>query len=119
MKICGCKESNNISINIDSSHIYVYIVMDFFTDFFFGVAYVEEFSKICPIFFINSNSIVNEYIELPIIENHNFKNDITYENNEHNNKFNKFKYIYVDDKFEYIFFSLCSSAGLYFYIIIN
>ncbi|CDU18973.1 protease, putative [Plasmodium yoelii] len=81
--------------------------------FFLGVAYVEEFSKICPIFFINANSIVNknEYTELPIIENHNFKSDITYEDNEHNNKFNKFKYIYVDDKFEYIYFSLCSSAG--------
>ncbi|CAD2108721.1 conserved Plasmodium protein, unknown function [Plasmodium vinckei] len=78
--------------------------------FFFGVAYVEEFSKICPIFFINANSIVNEneYTELPIIENHNFKNDIAYEDNENNNKF---KYIYVDNKFEYIFFSLCSSAG--------
>ncbi|VWU49472.1 protease, putative [Hepatocystis sp. ex Piliocolobus tephrosceles] len=101
--ICFIKE-------IEESYSFICSIFAFFY-FFFVVAYVEEISKILPLIFVYVQRNKQEYIELPIVENDHYVNNITYEEDINESSIKKFKYITVNDKLEYIFFSLCSSAG--------
>ncbi|EUD68597.1 hypothetical protein C922_00996 [Plasmodium inui San Antonio 1] len=85
-------------------------------NFFLVVAYVEEGSKVLPMVFVqmNEKKNENEYVELPLVDSTSFLNQGGHEA-DHDEKKNtgvdKFRYIYAEDILEYIYFSLCSSAG--------
>ncbi|SOV12693.1 conserved Plasmodium membrane protein, unknown function [Plasmodium sp. gorilla clade G2] len=99
---------------VNRSLYFVYSIIVFFY-FFFIIAYVEELSKIMPMLFvyINISHCKNEYKELPLVNDSNILEDPSYEEGPKVQEYRrpKFQYIIVNDELEYIFFSLCSSAG--------
>ncbi|GAW81747.1 hypothetical protein, conserved [Plasmodium gonderi] len=109
--ICFVKEIGGSLLLLCSIVVFFY--------FFLVVAYVEEFSKILPMIFVQINEDKNksEYIELSLVDNkcfldknvHKEDDDDDFRKKDH--IMDKFKYIYASDILEYIFFSLCSSAG--------
>ncbi|KJP85837.1 hypothetical protein AK88_04544 [Plasmodium fragile] len=63
---------------------------------------------------MNEEKNKNEYVELPLLDNTTFLNQAEQEadhDEKKDSRMDKFRYIYANDKLEYIFFSLCSSAG--------
>ncbi|ETW37674.1 hypothetical protein PFTANZ_01625 [Plasmodium falciparum Tanzania (2000708)] len=100
---------------VKRSLYFAYSIIVFFY-FFFIIAYVEEFSKIIPMLFvyINIPHYKNEYKELPLVNESHILEDPNYEEGENVQEYRrtKLQYIIVNDELEYIFFSLCSSAGL-------
>ncbi|SBT77642.1 conserved Plasmodium protein, unknown function [Plasmodium ovale] len=105
--VCFVKE-------VKESHLFLCSIVVFFY-FFFVVAYVEEISKIIPMVFIQIKAKRNQnmYTELPVIDSVPYINETVHEEADKIRAKNvaKYKYITVNDKLEYIFFSLCSSAG--------
>ncbi|CAC9696360.1 conserved Plasmodium membrane protein, unknown function [Plasmodium sp. DRC-Itaito] len=99
---------------VKRSLYFVYSIIVFFY-FFFIIAYVEELSKIVPMIFvyINIPNYKNEYKELPLVNESHILEDPYYEAGENVQEYRrtKLQYIIVNDELEYIFFSLCSSAG--------
>ncbi|SBT79642.1 conserved Plasmodium protein, unknown function [Plasmodium malariae] len=105
--ICFLKEIKETPLLMCSLAVFFY--------FFFIVAYVEELSKFFPMIFVhlNSKKYKKEYTELPFADNNTNLNENLYDKGENkkDDKMIKFNYIYVNSRLEYIFFSLCSSAG--------
>ncbi|KYO01163.1 putative membrane protein [Plasmodium reichenowi] len=99
---------------VKRSLYFVYSIIVFFY-FFFIIAYVEEFSKIIPMLFvyINISHYKNEYKELPLVNESHILEDPNYEEGENVQEYKRtnLQYIIVNDELEYIFFSLCCSAG--------
>lgn len=64
--------------------------------------------------YINIPHYKNEYKELPLVNESHILEDPNYEEGENVQEYRrtKLQYIIVNDELEYIFFSLCSSAGL-------
>ncbi|CAA9989042.1 conserved Plasmodium protein, unknown function [Plasmodium knowlesi strain H] len=106
--ICFVKDIRGILLLMCSVVVFFY--------FFLVVAYVEEVSKLLPMFFVqmNEKKSKNEYLELPLVDSMSFLNQEGHEA-DHEEKedtwVDKFRYIYANDILEYIYFSLCSSAG--------
>ncbi|CAI7721349.1 protease, putative [Plasmodium vivax] len=101
--------------DVGGTLLFVCSVVVFFY-FFLVVAYVEEVSKILPMIFVqmNEKKNKNEYVELPLVDSTGFLNEGAHEADQDEKKdtgVDKFRYIYANDTLEYIFFSLCSSAG--------
>ncbi|CRH00853.1 conserved Plasmodium membrane protein, unknown function [Plasmodium relictum] len=105
--ICFMKE-------IKKSLLFLCSIILFFY-FFFIIAYVEEISKIIPMIFIYRSIERNrdDYIEIPYFHKNTYiiENRYDEEDRQKEAKMKKLKYIYTNDILEYVFFSLCSSAG--------
>ncbi|CRG93861.1 conserved Plasmodium protein, unknown function [Plasmodium gallinaceum] len=105
--ICLMKEINESLLFVCSIILFFY--------FFFIIAYVEEISKIIPMIFIHRNieRNGNDYTEIPLFDRNTYLIENIYEEEceKKETKIKKFKYINVNDILEFIFFSLCSSAG--------
>ncbi|EUT89364.1 hypothetical protein PFAG_01517 [Plasmodium falciparum Santa Lucia] len=106
-------------------------VLSFYFFYFSTMCFTNEVKRslyfaysiiIIPMLFvyINIPHYKNEYKELPLVNESHILEDPNYEEGENVQEYRrtKLQYIIVNDELEYIFFSLCSSAGLslHFYI---
>ncbi|ETW50412.1 hypothetical protein PFMALIP_01578 [Plasmodium falciparum MaliPS096_E11] len=100
-------------------------VLSFYFFYFSTMCFTNEVKRslyfaysiiIIPMLFvyINIPHYKNEYKELPLVNESHILEDPNYEEGENVQEYRrtKLQYIIVNDELEYIFFSLCSSAGL-------